>query len=299
MTSTQTRWSRRDFLKYAAASAGVAAVGVSAPTIVLGAKGGGGGTVSRNPLRIPPIASPSGLTLTAAPTGVSKVLAYNGQFPGPTLVASRGDAARVGLANGLSGETTIHWHGMIVPEAADGHPKYAVAPGGSYSYSFTVSQRACLNWYHPHPHMMTGHQVYYGLAGAFIVRDSEEGGLGLPSGAYEVPLIVRDASYDSQGNLSFGAKASGFLGTVPLVNGTRDPYLAVDRGVYRLRVLNGANARVFRLALSSGAAFTLISNDGGLLPSPVSVTEITPGPAERADLLVDFRGLGQGATVRL
>jgi FtsP/CotA-like multicopper oxidase with cupredoxin domain len=84
------------------------------------------------------------------------------------------------------------------------------------------------------------------------------------------------------------------------VNGTLKPMLGVDRGMYRLRVLNGANARMFRLALSNGAPFTIIGNDGGLLPAPVKmVTEVLLGMAERLDLLVDFQALGAGQSITL
>ena len=117
---------------------------------------------------------------------------------------------------------------MVVPPLADGHPRNAVAPSGNYLYEFRIAQRACLNWYHPHPHMLTGEQVCLGLAGAFIVNDNEEAALGLPSGAYEVPLIVRDATIDRTGNLNYKPKTTGFFGQIPLVNGTRDPKLDVD-----------------------------------------------------------------------
>lgn len=188
---------------------------------------------------------------------------------------------------------------MIVPSAADGHPRDAIMPGGNYAYRYPITQRACLNWYHPHPHMLTGKQVALGLAGAFIVNDTEEAALGLPSGVYEIPLVIRDAKFDSGGNLTYTAKSSGFLGDTPLVNGTRDPRLDVDTAVYRLRALCGANARIFKLALSNGAQFTLIGNDGGLLESPAVVGQIEFSPGERLDLLVDFRGLAVGTKVML
>jgi blue copper oxidase len=298
--------SRRRLLQAGVASVGAAALGGSAWSLVaVAAPKGGGGTAPRNPLHLPPFA-PANSTLTAAPGRVSlggnqasNALLYNGVLPGPTFVVSRGDAIATTLVNRLAEPTTIHWHGLVVPTAADGQPQEAVAAGGSYLYSFPVNQRAGLNFYHPHPHMNTGSQVYYGLAGAFVVRDSEEAGLGLPGGGYEVPLVVRDASFDTAGNLTYGGKASGFLGKVPLVNGTLLPYLAVDRGVYRLRIVNAATARIFRLTLGNGAPFTLIGNDGGLLVSPVSLTAIDIAPGERVDLLVDFGNLGANQTVML
>ena len=315
-TISDRRLRRRDFLGLGAASLGGAwlmACERAADSILspvspgdpLSARGGGS-TSSRNPLRIPATVAASGLTLTAAPgtanlggTFESAALMYNGQFPGPSIVANSGSTASVQFVNGLTQQSITHWHGMIVNHEDDGHPLQAVNPGSSYSYEFPIVQRAALNWYHPHPHMHTGEQVYYGLAGAFIVRDSEESALNLPSGSYEVPLIIRDAGFDSAGNLKLGGKASGFMGTDPLVNATRNPYLSVDRAIYRFRILNGSNARVLRLALSNNAAFTLIGNDGGLLSSSASVQQITMAPAERVDVLVDLRSLGAGSSVML
>jgi len=264
------------------------------------------GTVTRYSLHIPPSTSPAGLTLAEAPAVVdlgggqySKVLAYNGFFPGPSIIARRGDTASIHLVNGLAEETITHWHGMIVDERNDGGPTYAIPPGGSYDYAYTINQRACLNWYHPHPHMLTGEQVNLGLAGAFIVRDDVEAALGLPYGAHEVPLIIRDATLDSAGNLQYKPRSGGFDGQIPLVNGTRSPFLAVDSGLYRFRVLNGANARIFGLALSNGAPFTLIGNDGGLLDKQATLSRIDLAPAERLDLLLSFANLSVGQSVML
>jgi len=295
--------SRRMFLQAGAVSVGAASLESVWSPVAYAARSGG--TVTRHALHVPPFAAAQSV-LTAAPGRVdlgggrlSNALMYNGTLPGPTFVVPRGTPVAVSLQNHLTDPTTIHWHGLVVPTAADGQPQEAVAAGGSYVYSFTVNQRAALNFYHPHPHMMTGKQVYSGLAGAFVVRDEEESALGLPGGAYEVPLVVRDASFDSAGNLAYGGKASGFLGKVPLVNGTLAPYLTVDRGVYRLRVVNAATARIFRLVLSNGAPFTLIGNDGGLLAAPVAVTSVDMSPGERFDLLVDFSSLGPTQTVML
>ncbi len=296
---------RRSFVHSATASVGALAAGLA--SIATPRLSAARGTVTRNPLKIPVSTSPTNYLLGAAPATVdlgggklSSALAYNGYFPGPTFRANRGNSANVLLKNWLTDEeTTVHWHGMVVPSSADGHPRDAIAPGGSYIYQFPINQRACMNWYHPHPHMITGEQVCLGLAGAFIINDTEEAALNLPSGAYEVPLIVRDANLDRAGNLTYNPTSSGFLGKIPLVNGTRDPKLNVDRAVYRFRVLNGANARVFRLALGSGAPFTVVGNDGGLLGTPAQVTQIEFGPGERLDLLVDFRSLQANTSVML
>lgn len=224
---------------------------------------------------------------------------YNQSFPGPALEANYGDNVFIRFQNMLEQPSTIHWHGMVVPHAVDGHPADLVFPNEAFIYRFPIVQRACLNWYHPHPHELTGEQVNLGLAGAFIIRDEEESLLDLPFGTYEVPLIIRDAKFDNDGNLKYNPPASGFYGDVPLVNGKQNASMSIDTEVYRFRVLNGANARVFRISLSNGAPFTIIGNDGGLLEFPVSVNEIEFGPGERLDLLVDFRELSVGNEVTL
>jgi blue copper oxidase len=297
MRTDRTAFTRRTFLRGLAASAAV--FGATPPLKVLAARPGS--AAARHALYIPPILSPSNSSLEAAPEAVnlgdfmdnhwSSVLAYNGLFPGPTFRANNGSGVSVQFTNGLAEDTTVHWHGMVVPPLADGQPQDPVAPNGSYTYAFTINQRACLNWYHPHPDMLTGKQVALGLAGAFIVNDAQEASLGLPSGIYEVPLIIRDASLDSAGNMQYKPRSGGFEGPIPLVNGTLNPYLEVDTALYRFRVLGGANARIFRLALSNNAPFYLIGNDGGLLAKPVQVFSVDVAPGERVDLIVNFRGL--------
>lgn len=306
---TRTTLDRRAFLRAAGATvaggaAWVAGARLDAPS---GAtlEAARPGTVTRYPLRLPPEVSPSGLTLRAAPSVVSlggattNAWTYNGLLPGPTIRAQSGDGAMIALVNGLQQETITHWHGMLVDDVNDGHPRFAISRDQTYHYQFLINQRAGLNWYHPHPHMLTGEQVNLGLAGAFIVNDAEELALGLPSGAYEVPLIVRDATTDRSGNLVYKPSRGGFDGKFPLVNGIKDPYLNVATALYRLRILNGSNARIFRLALSNGAPFWLIGNDGGLLEASVPLTSIDVAPAERLDVLVDFSQATLGTNVML
>ncbi len=281
--------------------------GVFSSTRVLA---GSAGPITRYPLYVPPTVDvgslPTAYLLTAKASTVdlgggklSKAWVYNNFIPGPTFRAGQGDIAKINLKNQLAQPTITHWHGMVVDYQNDGHPAYAIQPGGQYAYSFPINQRAALNWYHPHPDKLTGQQVAMGLAGAFIVNDPEEGALGLPAGPYEVPLVIRDASLNTKGNLQYKPGGDGFFGRIPLVNGTANPYLNVDTALYRFRVLGGANARVFELALDSGDPFTLIRNDGGLLAASTQVATIDLAPGERVDLLVDFRALKVGDRVML
>ena len=292
---------RRDLFRLSAAAGAAMALGGQASTAFAAPPGGGGTPTGHlSPLNIPPVVSapgsgPTPYALRAARTKINlggkdgSALTYNGQFPGPTFVARTGTTASINVTNNLTEETTVHWHGLVVPTAVDGQPHDAFGVNRSFQYNLPIIQRAGLSFYHPHAHHSTAKQVALGLQGAFIVRDDVEDALSLPSGPYEVPLVIRDANLDKMNTLTYNGRASGFLGSTPLVNGTIAPYLLVDKAVYRLRVVNAANSRLFRLALSNGAGFTLIGTDGGLLPTAVNVTEILLSNAERLDLLLDLR----------
>ena len=115
----------------------------------------------------------------------------------PVIRVRRGQRVRIDMINGLPESTIIHWHGLHVPEAMDGHPRFAVGPGERYVYDFVVDNRAGSYWFHPHPHGRTGKQVYAGLAGLFLVSDDEEAALGLPSGAQDLPLVIQDRNLDA------------------------------------------------------------------------------------------------------
>jgi blue copper oxidase len=263
-------------------------------------------TGTRYPLFIPSAITSSSFTLTAAPGtkdlgggSLTNVWQYNGSLPGQTIVATKGDVISATYNNNLPEPSIIHWHGMLVNRANDGQPPQVIPTGASFTYNFPIINRAALNWYHPHPHLVIGKQVYNGLAGAFIVRDAEEDALQLPSGKYEVPLVMRDISLDRKGNPVYSPTGGGFFGKMALVNGTKDPYLDVDRAVYRFRVLVGSTSRLFNLELSNGAPFVLIGNDGGLLPNASSQTRIEVSPGERLDLLVDFRAIPAGTRLML
>lgn len=297
---------RRQFLGVTAVAAGAATVGGFG--FLAACEGPPPGTnPARNALKLPQsLVGSSNPTLTATQAVVDfgggqtgAALTYDGAMPGPTLHLVKGGQAQFTLVNGLAEPTTIHSHGMIAPTGADGQPIHPVAPGASFQYTYPVVQRAGLNFYHPHPHGLTGKQVNLGLAGAIIVHDDEEDALDLPAVFHDVPLIVRDAKRSSSGDLEYRAQHSGFSGDVALVNGTIDAALGVDTALYRFRLLNGSNARVVRLALSDGSPFTLIGNDGGLLPAAAQVSELLMAPAERCDVLVDLRGLAVGERLTL
>ena len=311
---------RRRFLKTVSASSGLLAagsslwtLGCSTPVDSMGPGTDPGGDLPLPdglPLPVPTTTHPNGLTIEARAGTVSlgqdlvsPVWMYNGSLPGPTLRARTGDAVRISLQNGLSEETIVHWHGLDVPDHSDGHPRWAVGPGASYQYDFTVRNRAGTYWYHPHPHERTAVQTHRGMAGFFIVNDGEEESVGLPSGAREVPLVIQDKRLSASGEIVYQPVGvdlmAGYLGDTAFVNGAPFPFLEVDRTLYRFRILNGSNARIYDLALSNGQAFVLIGNDGGLLDRTDSLESVLLGPAERLDVLVDFSGASPGDRILL
>ncbi len=258
-----------------------------------------------------------------------------GSYLGPVIRAVKGQRLRIRFRNELGEPSIVHWHGLDVPERADGHPRLAVPHGGEYVYDFEVTNRAGTYWYHPHPHMRTAAQVYQGLAGLFLVTDPEEETLKLPSGEAELLCVVQDRRFDARNQFlysggSAGSPAqqeaargmgrgrgmerggmmgggmgqmmelmNGWLGARMLVSGRVQPQMDVERRSYRVRLLNGSNARIYKLAWSDGTPFDVIGSDGGLLDSPKAMNRITLAPGQRIDAIVDLSQHAPGATVQL
>jgi o-aminophenol oxidase len=316
-------------------------------------------------LRVPPVLVPKlGLpvigkllhevaeaTVTAEAVSVSlhselpptRVWAYNGHFPGPTIEVRRGQRIRIAWTNGIPGGpypvtgvawpgadvnapgrqgvpadpmvaalpawVVTHLHGAVTDGAADGYAENAVRHGHTQLSEYPNDQAATTLWYHDHAMNITALNVFAGLAGMYLIRDEVEDSLDLPQGHFEVPLIICDRNLDTDehgrltGNLlhkqaQIGGGKLPFTGPFTLVNGTIWPYLEVQPGWYRFRLLNASNARSYRLVLEGqdgkgiGDAAYLIGTDGGLLgaPVPIGADGITLAPAERADVLVDFSG---------
>lgn len=237
------------------------------------------------------------------------MLRYNNQMLPPLVKAKRGQVMTLNLNNQLSEETTIHWHGFKIPGDQDGNPDKPVAAGTSMTYNFTMDQQAAPLWFHPHPDMKTGSQVYKGLAGLFLLSDSItdtlEANNQLPTGNNDIPVIVQDRQFagavtDSTRSLVYDENNTmGILGDTVLVNGVQLPKLVVPRHKVRLRLFNLSNARTYKFALSNGAAFKQIATDGGLLASPLEVTSVTLGAAERASIVIDFSSFTDGEKVML
>ncbi len=220
-------------------------------------------------------------------------------FLGPVFNVKTGAHLRVHFENQLPEKSIIHWHGLHVPDSADGHPRLAVENGENYIYDFRIMDRAGTYWYHPHPHGRTGPQVYQGLAGLFLIHDDEEASLDLPSNEQDVPIVIQDRYFDKENQLVYDPSMMGMFGNQILVNGQPDYEIEFDRTAYRLRLMNGSNARIYKLAWNDGSPMHVIGTEGGLLEKPLKRDTITLAPAQRIDLWVDFGMWDPGSTIRM
>ncbi|NSW53267.1 MAG: multicopper oxidase domain-containing protein [Anaerolineae bacterium] len=225
-------------------------------------------------------------------------------YLGPIFRVKKGQRVRIFFTNELPEATVVHWHGLHLPDTMDGHPRFAMGSGEKFTYEFEIMNRAGTYWYHPHPHGQTGAQVYAGLAGLFIVSDEEEASVGLPEGKYDLPLVIQDRIFADDDQLVYQSGGMmnvmmGFLGDRILVNGRPDYSLSVDAHPYRLRLLNGSNSRIYKLAWSDGTPLTVIGTDGGLIEKPVQRDYVMLAPAERIELWADFGQYSPGTTLTL
>ncbi|HEY3391969.1 MAG TPA: multicopper oxidase domain-containing protein [Lacipirellulaceae bacterium] len=300
---------------------------------------------------------------------------YNESFPGPTFVVDRGQTIKVRWTNNLVDSTgdplqqhllpydttlhgahdhlprarvVTHLHGSVTDEFSDGYPEYWFSPdpnappnglggpaGNSMVTTYPNNQRATTLLYHDHAMGITRLNVYAGMSGFYLIRDPIEQGLNLPSGPYDVPLLLQDRTFYDDGQLYYpdglsslpatdedqgghGGHGGGgvpegfpsqasvvphFFGNANLVNGAVWPYLEVEPRKYRFRLLNGANSRAYNLVLDAGTAGSLafhqIGTDGGLLANRTERAEVFLGSADRADVIVDFSQFNVGDEIYL
>jgi spore coat protein A, manganese oxidase len=256
----------------------------------------------------------------------TRMWGYDGIVPGPTFDVRAGKPLLIEWSNDLpqrhflpidhtlhgaaadipESRAVVHVHGARVPPEADGYPDSWFAPGNKQTYRYPMRQQSATLWYHDHAMGIERLNVYAGLFGTFLIRDDIEASLGLPRDEFEIPLIITDRQFNSDGRLYYPVSGmpespwvSEAYGDVMLINGKMTPYLNVEPRVYRFRIVNASNARFYYLGLSDGTQFRQIGSDQGLLPQPVSMKTVTLAPAERADVLVDFSRLaGQNVILR-
>jgi spore coat protein A len=279
---------------------------------------------------------------------------YNETYPGPTFEAFRDMPITVRWNNDLIEDGTplphllpvdtsidfaasecwpwcgvplvTHLHGGHTESASDGLPEAWFTPrfaekgptfikGDMEPYRYDNDQEAATMWYHDHAMGLTRLNVYAGLAGVYLIRDAWEQSLNLPSGRYEIPLLIQDRMFTKDGQIYLpsappvdGAPKNsvlpGFFGNFIVVNGKAWPVLDVEPRKYRFRVVNASDTRFYRLTLPKAHGHKRpkmyqIGADLGLLDAPVKVKELLIGPAERADVVIDFSGSeGQTLTLR-
>ncbi|MBO0844099.1 MAG: multicopper oxidase domain-containing protein [Nocardioides sp.] len=233
---------------------------------------------------------------------------YGGTFPGPTIVRPTGRDTRVTFVNRLpkaAGAVTIHQHGGHQASRYDGQPaRYLIRHGQRRTYDWPLRDAgepipASLRFYHDHRMMVTARNNWRGLQGMFLTTDPSDAKRGLPTGRYDIPLAVTERSFTKDNRLtnpfhhamSMTDPPSGTVGSQVLVNGRFAPYKRVRPGIYRIRLLNTSLFSSYDFALSDGRAFQQIGTGSGLLPHAVTRQDILLGPAQRADVLVDFRKL--------
>ncbi|HEX4037494.1 MAG TPA: multicopper oxidase domain-containing protein [Acidobacteriaceae bacterium] len=255
----------------------------------------------------------------------TRMWTFDGSFPGPTIETESGHGVIVEWANQLPAHhflpidytldgagpsvpevrSVVHLHGGRTPPDSDGYPMDWTVPGHSQTCFYPSAQSAALLFYHDHAMGINRLNIYAGLQGLFIVRDPREQPPGLPTGKYEIPLMIADRLLTTDGQLFYPVSPDPKRPWVPevfgnaiLANGKLLPFHEVEPRKYRVRLMNGSNGRFYRLGLSNRASFHVIANDQGLLPEPIATRRLPLAPAERADIIVDFALLA-GSTVRL
>jgi spore coat protein A, manganese oxidase len=247
----------------------------------------------------------------------TRLWSYGGSVPGPTFETRSDAGILVEWANDLPRKhflpidhtlhgaetklpdvrTVVHLHGAKAPADSDGYPENWYEPGHSALYHYPNHQEPAMLWYHDHTMGINRLNTYAGLVGAYIIRDPIEDALNLPTGKFDVPLILFDRFFTADGQLYYPVSNAPQAPWIPelfanalLVNGKLLPYLDVEPRRYRFRILNGSNARFYRLTLDNGQPFTQIGCDQGLLHAPIQLRMLVLAPAERVDIIIDFSG---------
>ncbi|HET7479644.1 MAG TPA: multicopper oxidase domain-containing protein [Rubrobacteraceae bacterium] len=256
----------------------------------------------------------------------TEIWGYNGITPGPTIQVMQGRKTVIRQMNllpdrhpvlGYESTTSVHLHGSGSLPQYDGYANDTTSTGFFKDYHYPNNQNARTLWYHDHGVHHTDENAYMGLAAQYHLHDQNEIGLPIPHGyweesnparptgggrpgKYDVPLVIKDAIFATDGSLIFDDQGhSSLMGDVVLTNGRPWPVMKVERRKYRFRILNASVSRGYDLALSSGDPMTVIGHDGGLAPAPVDVGHFRVGMAERYEVVIDFAKYSVGQKVVL
>ena len=231
----------------------------------------------------------------------TNVIAVNGSYPGPSVVIQKGDTFTAHFVNNLSEPATAHWHGISAPELMDGHPKDAIEPGNSFTYTFSHIEQS--------RNILLSCSCRYACPSMsikdcriFIVDDPAEISLGLPRGQYDVPLACRTEDWLIFLNLIIIRLLLTTRGiSRKYCSGERNSgcLFEVSKTLYRFRLLNGSNARVYKIALSNNSPFKIIATDGGLKEAPAEVTSFSFHLVKELTYFVDFSSYSPGDSLIL
>jgi FtsP/CotA-like multicopper oxidase with cupredoxin domain len=252
---------------------------------------------------------------------------FDGSTPGPTYHARYGEPVLVRRINDLPPvgvsrvsfalpSTSAHLHNGHTASESDGNPQDWIDSGEFWDHhycnfpsGFDAREKLTTLWYHDHRQDFTATNVYAGLAGFYLLFDEQDSGnendpspeaWRLPSGKYDVPLILQDIMFDANGQVRWNPfNTNGILGDRFTVNRKIQPFFRVERRKYRFRILNGGPSRFYQLFLSSGRPFTIITGDGNFQPQPVEASSIYLSVGQRVDVIVDFSHYRAGDTVIL
>lgn len=247
---------------------------------------------------------------------------FDGTTPGPTYHARYGEPILVRRHNDLppvgAGKvnfamplTTSHLHNGHTASESDGYPMDHIHSGQFWDHHYAcfpmgqdAREKLTTLWYHDHMMDFTAPNVYSGLAGFFLLFDEQDSGnendpnpqaFRLPSGKYDVPLMLNDILFDKDGQVVFNKlNTDGMLGDMYTVNRTIQPFFKVERRKYRFRILNSGPSRFYQVFLSSGQnreilhPFIVITGDGNFLQQPICANSIYLSVAQRVDVILDF-----------
>jgi FtsP/CotA-like multicopper oxidase with cupredoxin domain len=229
------------------------------------------------------------------PGKVTRAWAFGGQVPGPTIEAQVGDVLEIHVINHLPEPTVVHWHGLRIPASMDGTERVQnpIAPGETFTYRFRVPDAGTF-WYHSHFNETV--QLKRGLYGALIVRAPDE-----PVLDADRTFVLDDVELEKNGQIKppgwWVESHDGREGSIRLVNGRQEPEVRMAaEQVERWRFVNAASARYVRLSVG-GRPFRIIGTGGGLVPEPVTVTEVLLTPADRTEIAVG--PFAEGETLRI
>ncbi|MGB0682771.1 MAG: multicopper oxidase family protein [Magnetovibrionaceae bacterium] len=297
MADDQRKWDRRDVLL----GAGAASLGVITSYAVVqslsrgSSKDGVKTSIAEDQQSSAKIydltAGPAEIPLLGAESDPTAIWGYNGDAPGPLLSARQGDELAVNLTNRLDQPTTIHWHGIRLPNAMDGVPgltQAPVQPGETFTYRFPLEDAGTF-WYHPHAN--SAEQLGRGLSGVLIVEEPEQ-----PDVDRDILWVLDDWRIGENGVIADGFYAlhdmshAGRMGNVATINGRVGTGLRAFAGErIRLRLVNVANARVFGLQFDDHAPWVMAMDGHPVSPTKVS-GPVTLAPGERVDLFMDMTG---------